>query len=192
MSWLAAGAGIVGNVLGANAAKKAAKQADARLVEGRNYAINQSGLTDYAQQGQQAAGVQAGLLGVGGDPAAAQAGFDNYLNSTGYRFNLDQGQKAITGSAAAKGLLKSGATAKALAKYGQNIGSDYFNTYLNQVGGVANRGLSASDSLARTVTGVGGQQAQVAQQAGSDIGNAYASTGSLIGKVFGYDAGGRG
>lgn len=191
MAWLA-GAAVsgVGSILGANAAKKAAKLADQRLQEGRDYAINKSGLTNYATVGAGANDTAAGLLGVGGNPAASQAAFDNYLNSTGYRFNLDQGNKAITGSAAARGLLKSGATAKALAKFGQNIGSSYFNDYLNQVGNVANRGLSASDSLARVVTGVGGQQAQVAQNAGQAQSDAWNNIGNTFGDVIGYKVGG--
>lgn len=189
MSWIAAGASAVGSLLGANAANKAAKLADKRLVEGRDYAINQSGLTPAAQAGTQATNTQAGLLGIGGDPQQSKAAFDNYLNSTGYRFQLDQGEKAITGSAAAKGLLKSGATAKALTKYGQNIGSSYFNDYLNQTGNVANRGLSASDSLARTVTGTAGQQAQVAQNNGAAQAGAFQNIGNTFGDVIGYNVG---
>lgn len=191
MAWLA-GAAVsgVGSILGGNAQRKAAKLADRRLQEGRDYAINKSGLSNFAGAGTAANDTAAGLLGVGGDPAQSQAAFDNYLNSTGYRFNLAQGQNAITGSAAARGLLKSGATAKALTKFGQNIGSSYFNDYLNQVGNVANRGLSAADSLARTVTGVGGQQAQVAQNAGNAQADMWNNIGNTFGDVIGYKTGG--
>lgn len=85
----------------------------------------------------------AALLGAGGDATAANGAFNNYLDSTGYNFALDQGSRAITGNNAARGLLKSGATAKALTSFGQNLGKSYFDNYLNQLGGVANRGLQA-------------------------------------------------
>ncbi len=89
----------------------------------------------------------AALLGMGGDSDAANGAFQNYLNSTGYDFQLDQGSRAITGNNAARGLLKSGATAKALTQYGQNLGKQYFDNYLGQLGGVANRGLQAGNLI---------------------------------------------
>lgn len=193
MAWLAAGtaASVVGNILGNNAQKKAAKQAAATVKEGRDYAINQSGLTDYAKAGIGANDRTSALLGLGGDKQAADAAFDNYLNSTGYRFQLDQGNKAVTGAAGAKGLLKSGATLKALQKQGQNTGATYFNNYLGQVGNVANRGLQASDSLARTVTNTAGQTAGIQNNSGAATADAYNNIGSTIGGVAGY-IGGRG
>lgn len=194
MAWTAAaaGLGLVGNLAGASAAKKAAKVADQRLVEGRNYAINESGLGDYRDAGVAAQNTQADLLGIGGDPAASQQAFNQYLGSTGYRTALDAGSQAITGNAAAKGMLNSGATLKALQQNGAGIGQQFTNNYLNQVGDVANRGYGAASNLAQTVTGVSANQANVAQQVGQDVGNAYASTGSLLGKAAGYVGGGKG
>ena len=93
------------------------------------------------------------LLGVGGDPAAQQAAFNNYKNSTGYQFQLDQGNQAVTDSAASKGLLDSGATGKSLEAYGQNLGNTTFNNYLDQL-----RGLSNSGTTAAGVIGSAGQQ----------------------------------
>lgn len=94
----------------------------------------------------------AALLGQGGDAGAAKAGLDNYLGSTGYNFMLDQGSKAITGNAAAKGLLNSGSTAKALTSFGQNIGSQYFNNYLGQLGSLFSGGLQSAGAI----SGAGG------------------------------------
>jgi len=91
------------------------------------------------------------LLGVGGDSQAAQQAFDNYKNSAGYQFQLQQGMNAINGNAAAKGMLSSGATAKALAGYGQNLASTYYNNYLDKLLGVGQQGLQAGG----LVTGAG-------------------------------------
>lgn len=181
MAWIATGINAVGGILQAGAQRKAAKLADRRLQEGRDYAINKSGLGSYASAGTAASDRQAALLGLGGDQAAAEEAFNNYLSSTGYQANLKSGTNAINSSAAARGLLNSGATLKATQRFGQELGSQYFNNYLGQVGNVANRGLSASSDLAHTVTGVAGGQANVQQ----NLGNAQSD---IIGNVFGTAA----
>lgn len=80
---------------------------------------------------------------AGVQPGSAGNAFNNYLNSTGYQFQLGQGQDAIASSAAARGLLNSGATAKALTKFGQNLASTTFNNYLSQLGGIGTAGQNA-------------------------------------------------
>jgi hypothetical protein len=55
-------------------------------------------------------------------------------NDPGYQFRLDQGQKALENSAAARGGLLSGGTGKALQDYGQQYAS-------NEYGNVYNRAL---------------------------------------------------
>lgn len=88
------------------------------------------------------------MLGLGGDPAAQGQAFQNFQNSTGFDFMMDQGQRAITGSNAAKGLLRSGSTAKALTSFGQNLASTRYNDYMNQLLGLSNLGLGAGGVLA--------------------------------------------
>jgi hypothetical protein len=60
----------------------------------------------------------------------------NYQSSPGYGFQLGQGMKAITDSAAAKGAGLSGATEKSLQSYGTGLANqDYqnmFNQYMQQ------------------------------------------------------------
>lgn len=150
-------------------------------------------------------------------PAAAQPGmgyagaasgnpqnnaFNSYLDSTGYGFQFDQGQRAITGSAAAKGLLNSGATAKALTKYGQNIGKQYFSDYLGQLGnmnnilgGTASAGQNALGQIATVGTAGGGNAASAITQGASNqgasvmaggnaMGNAISTAGGALGNAF--------
>lgn len=90
----------------------------------------------------------AGMLGVGGNPAAQAKAFDQYKNSTGYNSTLQAGSQAITGNNASKGLLSSGATAKALSNFGQNTNQQYYNNYLNQLLGLGNQGIAAGGVLA--------------------------------------------
>jgi len=116
------------------------------------------------------------LLGIGGDTNAANNAFNNYLDSTGYNFALNQGSKAITGNAAARGLLQSGATGQALTKYGQNLGQNYFQNYLQNVSGLANQGLQAGNLIAGA-----GSQSQSKNRGGSGgLLGAAAGIGSLF------------
>lgn len=98
--------------------------------------------------------------------------FQNYLNSTGYNFQLKQGDQAITNNAAVKGMLNSGATAKALTNYNQGQAGTAYQNYLGDLGNVATQGLGA----AGTIAGAGG----VSSSKGSG-----SSTGGIIPGLFG-------
>lgn len=93
--------------------------------------------------GTGASNALAGLLGTGGDPAASQGAFQNYLNSAGYKFQLGEGQNAITSSNAANGLLNSGSALKRLASYGQGLASNYLQQYMAQLQAQSQQGLGA-------------------------------------------------
>ena len=59
----------------------------------------------------------------------------NWQQDPGYQFRLQQGQKALEQSAAARGGLNSGATLKALTRYGQDFGAnEYQNVYNREYG----------------------------------------------------------
>lgn len=88
------------------------------------------------------------LLNLGGDPAAAQAGFDAYRGSTGYDFRQSQGLNAINQHGFAGGTGQSGATLKAGMQFNQNIASDEFLKYLQEVGGVSAQGANARGLVA--------------------------------------------
>lgn len=113
-----------------------------------NYGTLTNSLMPSVGVGNNALSSIQGLLGLGGDPAQGQAGFQNYLNSTGHDFRMQEGTRAITGSNAAKGLLNSGATLKALNQYGQNLGSQDFANYLGQVGGLVTAGQNSANTVA--------------------------------------------
>lgn len=100
-----------------------------------------------AGMGQQGTNAMAALLGGGGNMTAQNQAFDNFRNNTGYQFNMDQGQQAITGSNAAKGILNSGAAAKSLMKFGTGLADNTYNNYFNQNKDLANMGLQAGQLL---------------------------------------------
>lgn len=94
---------------------------------------------DYFSQG---GNMISNLLGANGGAAQTQ-GLDNFANSGGMNFLRDQGTRQINSSAAARGLLHSGSTLKALDKYGQGLGSTYLNQYMDNLFKMSNLGLQS-------------------------------------------------
>lgn len=88
------------------------------------------------------------LLGVNGEPAQTGA-LENFANSGGMQFLMDQGQKAITSSKAAQGLLNSGSYGTALEKYSQGLASTYLNQYLQNLTDYSKLGLGAGGLVAQ-------------------------------------------
>lgn len=84
-------------------------------------------------------GAPGGAATPGGDFGSLAQGFNEQFqsptdvteqNDPGYKFRLQQGQEALQNSAAARGGLLSGGTAKALSDYNQNAASaEYGNVY---------------------------------------------------------------
>lgn len=129
--------------------------------------------------------------------AAPKNAFQDYQDSTGHQFQLGEGMRAITGSAAAKGLLNSGATLKALNRFGQNLGATTFNNYLGQLGNVANRGLQAGGLIggAGSSAGIAGGNAilqgygAAAQSQNQGFNDALSGAGqifSAVGRKYGF------
>ena len=108
-------------------------------------------------QGQGAVKMQADLSGANG-AAAQQAAYAAYQSSPALQYQMDQTQKAVERSAAAKGGLLSGRAGLELQRNAAGLASqDYQNQFAN-LGNVAQTGLTAA-----------GQQAQIrAQQAGTE------------------------
>jgi hypothetical protein len=163
--------GGVGSLLGGNKAKSDA-------LTGYNYLTGANGTGSIVNSGTSANTAEANLLGLNGPAgsAASAPAFQNYLNSTGYNFQLGQGTKAITGSAAARGLLNSGDTAKALTGYGQNLASTGYGNYLSTLGNVTGQGIQAAGQIGQAGT-QGGQTAANAQN------SAIQQTGGIFGDL---------
>lgn len=89
----------------------------------------------------------ANLLGLNG-ATGQDAGFQNFKDSSGYNFIQDQGVRGITSSNAAKGLLGSGSTLKSISNYSSGLASNFLNSYLSNLTGLANTGLGAGQILA--------------------------------------------
>jgi hypothetical protein len=143
---------------------------------------------DFMPGGANAFRTRQALLGLGGDEGAARDAFNNYLNSTDFRFAMESGQQGISGSRAARGLLGSGRTGVALTEFGQNLGRRYMGNYLGQLQGDAQMGLNAAQTYGNVITGNASQMASGAAQSGaalaSNIGNTYGGVAAGIGQML--------
>lgn len=204
---------LVGDVIGGSAASKAAaaqqdaaNKAQQLEQQNANQALGiQRGAGQQAQQNfspYQQSGTSAlsklGAMQPFQAPTAAQA-----AATPGYQFQLQQGLKALQNSAAARGGLLAGGTAKAINDYAQGQAStNYGNTYNqalqayqtnfgNQYA-LAGQGLNASTNLSNlqqsNANAQGGilensanAQAQAVQNAGAARASGYASQGNFLG-----------
>ena len=191
---------VAGGVIQSNAANKAAKAAQQAAAQGNQLlstaqAQSTSNLQPFVNYGQSAATSLAGLLGIGGDPAASQAAFDKYLGSTNYGFQLGQGEQAIDTAAAPA--FNSGATAKALNNYAQGQAGSALAGYENILGQGVNSGVTAGSNLGSLANAnAGAQSSNLNTGAGvtatSAIYGGNALTGALKGVTSGLSSFGSG
>lgn len=174
---------IIGGLIGGAGSLAGAKAGAKADLTGFNYLSGSPQETGYIDNGGAANSAESQLLGLSPATAGTQNGFSNYLSSSGYNFEKQQGQDAITGSAATKGILNSGAAAKALTSFGTNLASTGFNNYLGQLGNVSQQGQTALGQVGQAGTS-GGEAAGNALQTGYSA--AGSQFGSAIGSLFSF------
>lgn len=87
----------------------------------------------------------------------------------GYAFRMAEGQKALERSAAAKGGLNSGATLRALSRYGQDTASSEYTNAYNRFNADRDRRFGRLSQMA----GIGQTAVGQLAQAGQNYGNQY-------------------
>ena len=85
-----------------------------------------------------------GLLGLGG--AGPEAALQQLQGTPGYQFAVEQANRGLERSAAARGQLLSGNTLAELANLNQGLASQQFNTRVGQLGGFSWSICTASNS----------------------------------------------
>jgi hypothetical protein len=176
---------LIGGAIGANAAGDAA---DAQLQAQREA---QALMEPFRQGGVNALTRQLELLGIGGNSNASDYGSlarsftnEDFVKDPGYEFRLQEGRRAREQSAASRGGYFSGATGKALERYGQDYGSNEFtNAYnrfnknrdaiLNPLQSLSGQGQTSSGTMAGYASSAGDAKAA------GEIGRANAFTDSL-------------
>lgn len=217
-SIISAAGSLIGSNESANAAKDAGSEQQAAgnqaaALTQQQYATQQAQMAPWLQAGTGAVNSLADLTGVSGNTGAAGYGSltqpftaADFVADPGYQFSLDQGQKALERSAAAKGGLLSGAAIKAAQTYGQGTAAqeydDVYNRYNTNQTNIYNRlaGLSGTGQTTANQLGTAGANATsaannyttsgTAANAAGQVGaaNAYTtglnSVGSTLGNFF--------
>lgn len=107
------------------------------------------------------------------------SGFDAYKKGAGFDFASKQGAQGIMGSAAARGLLRSGSSGKALMNFGNSMADQYANNYMQQQSGLAGLGINAGNVLASS-----GQTSSSTQKSKGGLGGFL---GSAVGAIAASD-----
>lgn len=182
--------GVVGGVLAQRSAKKQAKEVEQASELGFNFLQESAVGKSFLPAGGRASDTISDLLGVGGNPAQARNAFKNFQNSSGFDFRVQTGSDAITGNAAARGLLNSGSTLKALNQFGQNTASSEFGNFLGQLGGVADRGIQAGSVIGQAADTATRGKIQAANLRAQGREALAKGVGSAVGGLAGGFAGG--
>lgn len=179
-------------------ADKGAAAAGEYYGKGRSDVLGQAGLGEaagrefygqgvgfqqpYMQAGAGATNQLASLYAPGG-AYTRQPTLEELQMDPGYAFRFQQGQRALESGAAARGGLLSGAAGKALARYGQEAGSqEYQNAYARFM---ANRAQAAQGLLNLAGTGAGAAQVAsgLAGQTGTNLMANRFTTGANLGTL---------
>lgn len=119
--------------------------------------------------------------------ADAQQAFGDWRDNSGYQFRFNEGVRALDAGASASGVRNSGAAQKALAKYGQNIGSQEFYNYLGALTGQQQVGTGAANALSGVNSNYANNASNIAQQQGQNIANSAVAkannTNNMIGGI---------
>tara|TARA_R110000868_G_scaffold199448_2_gene446102 strand:+ start:11036 stop:11683 length:648 start_codon:yes stop_codon:yes gene_type:complete len=190
MPWVAAAATVVGSVVSSSASRSAAsRSADAaqRASEEQAYQAEMArqDLAPWRKTGELANNRLSRMLGLDG-PASDFASED-----PGYAFRLQEGQRSVDNSAAARGSTLSGGALKALQRYGQGMASQEFQNSYNRLSGVSGQGQAAAAGQAAQSMQFGAQQGANTMAGGNamaagTIGQGNAWSGALQSGVNQY------
>jgi hypothetical protein len=162
---------VLGGVMGSNAVTSGRDAANAAQMQ--MYQQTRNDLGPYREAGLAPLQAQEDLLGLNGQPAA-DAAMSNFQSSPGYQFQLEQGLRGVDAGAAAKGLLRSGATLKAEQTFGTGLADQEFGNYYNRLMGLSTLGETAA-----------GQTGTAATATGQGIASTDASAGAALASIYG-------
>jgi hypothetical protein len=218
MTFWVAGAVLGSAVIGSSAASKASgaqsaaasqsadisKQiSDQQIALAREQFAANVGLQEpFRQAGIKGQNRLMDVLGLSGNTgaqgygsAARNFGMSDFEADPGYAFRLSEGTKALERSAAARGGLLSGATGKALTRFGQDYGSqEYTNAYnrfqtnranmLQPLQSLAGQGQSTANTIGNYGQAMAGDINQSLSNYGANASNAL--IGGANARASGY------
>jgi len=106
------------------------------------------------------------------DPVEAQQAIvDEVKAQPGYQFGLEEGNRGVTNSAAARGLLQSTAGARNLQKFGDDYATSKFQAYQQQLANIAGMGQQMMTSMNANNLTAATIGAQTQMQQGQNLAN---------------------
>lgn len=131
-------------------------------------------------------------------PAMSQQdAFAQFRNAPGYQFGLKEGQRAVEASAAARGGLNSGATLKALQRYGNDYADQQgFTPYMNRLaslwggaqtagGAIGNAGQNYASAVGQNMWNAANARGQSAYDRANTNGWMAGQLANIAGNYFG-------
>lgn len=183
-AWAGAAAAVVGagtSIYNASQTGKAADKANKTQQAAQDQM--RGDLMPYMEAGTNALAPQQALLGLQGQEAADTA-MQNFQQSPGYQYQLEQGLRAVDAGAAAKGMLRSGATLKAEQTLGNNLAAQDFGAYYNRLAGLAGLGQSSAAGVGNAGNQTAAGQAQTGVSAASNQASIYGEGARGIGNAL--------
>ena len=182
MSLFAFGASLLSggiNAMGAKKAGSAQKKAEKRAMKAQKemYELSRQDMMPYQNSGLAANRDLQMRMGLSGSKLDPNYGFlmkrftnDDFVKDPGYQFRMDEGNRGISATQAARGGLLSGAAAKEAARYNQGFASNEFNnaymrftgdqdSQYNKLSGIKASGQRAAESLMGNNSEYGGNMA---------------------------------
>jgi hypothetical protein len=174
MTFWVAGAVVTSSLIGANAASSgAAAQANA-ANQAAQLQREQFDITNEQQRPWREAGGRA-LTRLESLAEYKPFNMATFAQDPSYQFRLDQGNKSLERSAAARGGLISGNTGGALMNYGQNLASQEYSNAFNRYQTERNATLAPYMTLAGYGTSANALSAQAGQNYATNAGNMLTS-----------------
>lgn len=139
------------------------------------YTQTRTDLAPWREVGEQALYQYADTLGIRapGVTGPIAPDYSAFETSPGYLFRQQEGAKAVERSQAARGLLKSGGTLKALQRYGQGVAADAYGDYMNRLASTAGLGQTTTIQTGQLGAQAAGQEGRAVEAAGAARASGY-------------------
>ncbi len=163
-----------------------------RVMGSRDFDIQETNraadaMRGYSQGGAEAQQLQAALTGALGPEAQAQA-IANFQESPGQKYLREQTERGVLRNAASVGGLGGGNVLKALQANAAGLASQDFQNQFNRLSNVADRGMTASGTMADLFSNLGSRQAAMRNQMGTNIAGVAERYGQRAGDL-GFNTG---
>lgn len=186
--------GIVSTIFGGSKNKSSGSSSSQSTQSSSSTSSSESGNKAYdylmgamspnVQMGNDAFSMIGNMMGVGGDPGAADAAYENYAKNSGFSRILDNAMTGIQNSAASRGMRLSGATLGAMQNKTGELVQNNLGNFMQQLSGL----FSGGQQSAGLIGGAGGysnSQSQSNSYGQSSSTGTQNSSGSSSPGIFG-------